>query len=414
MRALKSYGLAVVLVVLVALWLGTGLLVRGGKGPVLGEITVVSALEKDGGVITDAVEATGIAKTPHHETGAEDPALSIAERNALLASSDGPARSVRVKTYKVQPMALEVTLRGHTAAKASVDAVARTGDYVRQMAVTEGQKVAEGDLICALDSGTRQASVDQARAVLAQSQAALLQARTAYNTNESLRKKDLASANSSESFAASLKAAEANFEAASVALRNREVELEYTRIRATVPGVIQRPLAEVGDFLNPGKSCATIVQLDPMVFVGAVPQANISHAHIGLDAKIRTINGETAEGKVSFIAVSANPATRAFDVEIEFPNPDGRILDGLTAEAEVKLGEIPAHLLPQSNMTLDQHGTLGVRAVEDSKVVFYPIRILRDTRDGIWVTGLPQSVDIIVVGQEYVIAGQTVTADFAE
>ena len=157
-----------------------------------------------------------------------------------------------------------------------------------------------------------------------------------------------------------------------------------------------------------------IVQLDPMVFVGAVPQSRIDLAKLGLAAQIKTINGTTATGKVTYIAVSSDPATRSFPVEIAFPNPDGRVKDGLTAEATVDLGTIPAHLLPQSVMTLDSEGKLGVQTVEAGIVVFHPITILQDTRAGVWVTGLPASADIIILGQEYVTVGQTVDATNVE
>ena len=220
----------------------------------------------------------------------------------------------------------------------------------------------------------------------------------------------MVSANSTEGVIAQLRSAEANVQAADVALRNTEVELGNTKIKAKVAGIIQRPLAEVGDQMNRGGSCATIVQLDPMVFVGAVPQSRIDLARIGLDATITTINNKTAIGKVSFISVSADPATRSFAIEIEFPNPGGAVLDGLTAEADVNLGTIPAHFIPQSIMTLDQDGNLGVRTVKNNLVSFQPITILKDTNKGVWVTGLESSVDIIIFGQEYVKAGQEVDA----
>ena len=75
----------------------------------------------------------------------------------------------------------------------------------------------------------------------------------------------------------------------------------------------------------------------------------------------------------------------------------------------------PAHLLPQSALTLNDEGTLGLRTLgPDSVVQFQPVKILRDTPDGIWLTGLPDAVDVIVVGQEYVTAGVTVEATFRE
>lgn len=410
MRALKSYGIAIFLVIILGAWLMTGTLVRGGLGAEEGEISVVSAIEPEGGVLTDMVEASGMAVEPHHAEGADDPALSIAERNALNAHEDGPPRSVRTRHFDIGLMPLSVTLRGHTQANGTVDATVRTSDLVRSVHVEAGQAVAEGDLICTLDGGTREATVDQARAAVAQAEAALQQARNDFEVNAALRDKGLVSDNSAEAQAAALRSAEAAYEAAQVALRNSEVERGNTEVRATVSGIVQRPIAKVGDLLNMGQSCARIIQLNPMLFVGSVPQVHIGLAHTGLQAEIRTINDQTATGEVRYVSASADPQTRTFDVEIEFSNENHAILDGLTAEATVDLGAVPAHLVPQSIMTLNSDGVLGLRAVEDGVVVFYPTQILKDTREGAWVAGLPPSVELIVIGQEYVNDGQRVTA----
>lgn len=414
MRALKSYGIAAILVIIGALWLSTGLFINGGNGPEDGEVTVVSALEKDGGPLTSLVAATGVAKTVHHEEGVTNPALSIRQRAKFNNVAEDVKQSVRIQQFIIEAMPLEVKLRGYTAAKASVKATAQTADTILTVDVKEGQDVKIGDLICTLDNGTRLASVEQAKASVSQAMAALNQAQLNYKANQNLLKKKLVSTNSAEGVIAQLRSAEANVQAADVGLRNAEVELENTQIKATVEGIIQRPLAEVGDHMNRGGSCATIVQLDPMVFVGSVPQARIDLARLGLTADIKTINDKTAKGKVSFISVRADAATRSFAVEIEFPNPAGIILDGLTAEAIVNLGSMPAHFIPQSTMTLDQDGNLGVRTVEDGIVAFHKITILQDTNTGIWITGLPSIVDVIILGQEYVKAGQEVDAKTLE
>ena len=92
------------------------------------------------------------------------------------------------------------------------------------------------------------------------------------------------------------------------------------------------------------------------------------------------------------------------------PNPGGAVQAGLSATATVNVGTAPAQLLPQSVLTLDDDGVMGVRAVEDSKVKFYPVTIVKDAREGMYVTGLPLKVDVITVGQEFVKAGDTVKA----
>ena len=60
---------------------------------------------------------------------------------------------------------------------------------------------------------------------------------------------------------------------------------------------------------------------------------------------------------MSYISSTADPATRSFPVEIEIPNADGKVRDGITAEATVNVGTAPAHLLPQSVLTLDDEAS---------------------------------------------------------
>jgi multidrug efflux system membrane fusion protein len=96
------------------------------------------------------------------------------------------------------------------------------------------------------------------------------------------------------------------------------------------------------------------------------------------------------------------------------PNADLSIRDGITAEIRVALEGTPAHLVPQSALTLDDAGRLGLRAVVDDTARFMPVEVVRDAVDGVWVTGLPESLDVIVVGQNFVTDGQPVAASFRE
>lgn len=69
--------------------------------------------------------------------------------------------------------------------------------------------------------------------------------------------------------------------------------------------------------------------------------------------------------------------------------------------------------MPQSALTLDDDGRLGVRSVAaDGTALFLPVTVLRDTRTGIWLGGLPRRVDIITVGQEYVTDGVPLAPSF--
>lgn len=395
MRAVFSYGLAFAILLLGAGWFATGTLVQGGQGPGNGERAIISVIEgEDHGPMSNALGNAGLLA--EHAAPAVDPELTIAQRNEATTGASAPLQSVRTKMFVAQPMPIEVPLRGRTEAKASVTAVAETAGSVDVVHVTKGQRVAVGDLLCTLDQGTRAAGVAQARAALAQAQ-------LAFDTNVDLRERGLAPPNSANSVEVALAQAQAG-------LDNAQAELDRTEIKAKVAGLVQDPLATAGAMLNAGSPCATIVQLNPIIFTGMVPEAHIGLARIGLDANIKTVTGQNVSGKVTYISAVADNATRAFRAEIEIANEDYAIRDGVTAEAVVNVGTAPGHLLPQSVLTLDDDGALGVRTVEDGVVAFYPITIVSDTREGIWVTGLPITADVITVGQENVTSGQRVDA----
>lgn len=385
MRAIVSYGVAGAIVVAGALWLGSGTFVAGGNGPGNGEKRIVGMLTNDEN-----------AAVTHHVEGAPDPYLTIAERVAENSGAEAPAQSVRTETYMMQAMPVEVPLRGRTKAKSVTTVTPETTGIVTAVNVSKGQAVKAGDLLCTLDYGTRAASVAQAEASLAQAQ-------NAYDSNKALRDKGLAPANTGIVAEASLRQAQTAFDQA-------KAEFDRAQVKTNVPGIVQDPVATVGSMLSPGQACATVVELDPMLFVANVPEARIARAELGLPAKVTTVTGQSVEGKVSYIASLADEATRSFPVEIEIPNPDGKVLSGVTATATVTMGTVPAHLLPQSALTLDDDGALGVRTVKDEVVQFYPVIIVSDSRDGVWVTGLPPKVDVITMGQEYVTTGQKVNA----
>jgi multidrug efflux system membrane fusion protein len=396
MRAIYSYGVALVIVLVLAVWMGTGLLVQGGHGPGNGEKPVVSLIEKNGGPLTNVVDKSGVNKAASSE--GIDPAQTIAERSDAQGNGATAApRTVRIAVVHAQPMSIDVPLRGRTKAGAQISIVAQTAGIVTEVDVQKGQAVKAGDALCVLDKGARQLAVDQAKAGVDQAQ-------TAFESNQALVKKGLAASNTAL-------AAQSALAQAKTGLEQAQLELDRATIKTNVAGTVSDPLATVGSLLAIGAPCATVVQLDPMLFIASVPEAKIGYARLGLDADITTVTGDKAKGKVTYIAPTADDATRSFPVEISIPNPDGKIHDGITADASVVVGVAPAHVLPQSVLTLDDNGVLGIRTVEDgNKVAFHAITIVKDTRDGVWVVGLPETIKVITVGQEYVQPGQVVDA----
>ena len=74
-----------------------------------------------------------------------------------------------------------------------------------------------------------------------------------------------------------------------------------------------------------------------------------------------------------------------------------------------------AHLLPQSALTLNDDGRLGVRLIDEkNRAYFAPVTLLRDTAEGAWLKGLPNQATVILVGQEYVNSGVLVAPSYRE
>lgn len=321
-----------------------------------------------------------------------------AEESETIA--DKPAVSVLVLKSVSQPVTRGINLRGQTEAFRLVDVKSEATGQVISQPLRKGTLVEEGELLCKLDSGTLEAN-------LAEAEARLAEARANNKVSATLVEKGYASENTAISRIAALQAAQAGVERA-------EKQIEQLEIVAPFSGLLESDAAEFGAFLQPGSACARILALDPIKLVGHATEQQVSRLAVGGLAGAKLVGGQEVRGNISFISRSADQLTRTFRVEITAPNPLLEIRDGSTAEIFVALSGDNGHLLPQSSLTLDDAGRLGIRAVHDGKAAFYPVTIINDSVDGVWVSGLPDEVDVIVVGQEYVTTGRRVAVTYKE
>jgi multidrug efflux system membrane fusion protein len=186
------------------------------------------------------------------------------------------------------------------------------------------------------------------------------------------------------------------------------VELNRTEVKAPFSGYIEK-IVKPGNFLERGQICATIIQLNPITFVAEVPESDINKVTEGQQVILNLITGETIEGKLTFVSKSASNLTRTFKVEAEIENKNGFIRDGITSEMIIKTSKIKAHKITPSVLMLNDKGILGIKIIRDLEIVkFLPITILEDSEDGIWVTGIPNQIQLITQGQGFVEDDQKV------
>ena len=186
------------------------------------------------------------------------------------------------------------------------------------------------------------------------------------------------------------------------------VELNRTEVKAPFAGYIEK-IVKPGNFLERGQVCATIIQLDPISFIAGVPEYDINKVRIGQNVGVKLVTGQTIKGKLTFVSKSASTDTRTFVVESQIPNPEGSVKDGLTANMTIEIDKVMAHKISPSILLLNDEGKLGIRIVtENNAAMFQEINILEDSEDGLWVTNIPNIVEIIIQGQGFVEDGQKV------
>jgi len=336
------------------------------------------------------------------------------------------AVSVLVQKSNEQEVTNGILLRGQTEAFKSVQVKAETSGSVISQPIRKGTFVKNGELLCELEVGTKSDVLSEAKVALALSldeldasihqyelrvQAAERQKsllKRGVGTEAAVEAAEL-SASSAETQSLSKRQAVANVEAR---INRATTELNNTKIIAPFDGLLESDTAEYGDFMQTGAPCGTLLALNPIKLIGYATETQVSKIEVNTTAGARLISGDTVSGTVSFISRSADPTTRTFLVETTVPNENYEIREGSTADIYISLAGAKGHLLPQSSLTLNSSGVLGVRIALDDKAKFIPINIIRDAEEGVWVTGLPNSVDVIIVGQEYVTDNSNIKVSY--
>jgi membrane fusion protein, multidrug efflux system len=314
------------------------------------------------------------------------------EKPPIEAAGPAPVADAVVITASSEPHELNVNAKGRTAPDKVVTVKSGTAGTVIATPVREGTFVKQGTLLCALDVEARSARVKEA-------EANRNAAKVDYEAAASLAAKGLSPANREA-------AAKATLDAAEAAVNSAKVELGRTQIRAPFDGVFEQRLAEAGDYLAPGSPCGLLVDLDPVIMAAEVSEAEAGLLKPGMTGTVQLADGRSFPAKLRYVARTASQQTRTFPIEAELDTGDTRVPAGVTATLQVPAGEVSATLIARSLLTLSDSGQLGVRQVlADNSVAFAPIRVIDETVDGAWVTGLPERTTLVAIGQDYLNDG---------
>ncbi len=253
-------------------------------------------------VVAVAWIASGMLGEKEHAT-----TQSVNERKVENGGAEEKLTSVRVKTIQAEPFVNDVVLTGITEASRTVTLRSEIEGMVTEMPAEKGEAVAEGDALMVLDVRERAERLKEAKERVKQRD-------IEYNAAANLAQKGF---NSKVRVAQS----KADLEEARALLKQAELDLDNTSIKAPFDSVVFDTDVEIGDFLRVGDEVVRLVDLDPITVSGFVTEHSMKGIKKGNTARIVFTDGSETQGAVSYVAPAANPETRTFAIEVTIDNP---------------------------------------------------------------------------------------------
>ena len=352
-------------------------------------------------------------------------AASCSRKNAP-AGPAAPEVLVTTVTPKDVPRVLErvATLDGFINANIN----AQVQGYIVSRDYTEGSVVKKGDLLFQIDPRPFEAALAQAQGTLAKDKANQVKADADEKRALDLFNKKVISDQERDTAIATAGSTRANVEADEAAVKQTELNLDYTKITAPIDGVSGFTNNQVGDLVNPTSGpLTTVSQIDPIkavVTAGEGPFTDFVSRHPDpkeRDAYIRSRefelilgNGEVYPGKGKFYALDRNldVKTGSIRYEVTFPNPGDILRPGQFGKvrfvADMKKGAI---VVPQEAVN-ELQGSYQVAVVsDDNKVSIRPVK-MGERIGAMWevTEGLKPGDKVVVQGLQKAREGSTVTA----
>ncbi|MBU3625563.1 efflux RND transporter periplasmic adaptor subunit [Polynucleobacter sp. JS-Safj-400b-B2] len=248
-----------------------------------------------------------------------------------------------VTTSEWQP---KLTSVGNVRAFRGVELSTELGGLVQSVPVKSGQDVKEGELLIKLNDASDIAQLNSLKAV----------ADLAKVINERDRQQlaiQAISKNVFDTSAADSKSKQAQVEQqiALVAKKN---------LKAPFSGRVGIVSINPGQYVNPGDKLLTLQTLDPIFVDFNLPQNNAEQIQVGQEVIVTTDAFKDASftGKITAVSPKVDTNTRNIQVEAQLANPDKKILPGMFANVNIKLGDQAKYLtLPQTAVTYNPYGS---------------------------------------------------------
>ena len=348
------------------------------------------------------VAAFFLGYIPHHRRDLQVVAEASERSEALPDVTVVPVRRASAMGDLVLP--------GNIQPVTEAPILARAEGYVKQRYVDIGDRVQPGQLLADVEAPDLDQQVHQAQAAVVQAQSDLARASAALEqgkANESIAeltaqrwanlvRRGAVSKQDNDQYQAQFQAQVANVKAleravdaakaniaASQASLGRLTDMQgYLKVRAPFAGVVTLRNVDVGTLVNTGSTLLfRIAQTNLLRTYLNVPQSSASDVHVGQMASLATpeLPERKFSGAVTRTANALDPSSRTLLVEVQVPNPEGKLLPGMYVEVDLHLPrKDPPLLLPSDTLSVRPEGTLVAVVGPGNAVHFQHVVIGRD------------------------------------
>jgi membrane fusion protein, multidrug efflux system len=321
---------------------------------------------------------------------------------------------VTVSSPLQETVASTTILLGQFSAVNTVELRAQVGGVLTGITFQDGQIVQHGAPLFTIDPRPFQVRLDQAIAQLQTAQAKDALSEVQLWRARQLRQSEFGSAETVDQRAADQRSTQAAIETAKAAIRDAQLDLEFSHVGAPFTGRIGAHLASVGGLVSGSRGgagtstlLATIVSLDPIYLDFDMSEAdyrNYRLAHGGgtphdeVEVSLGDDEHFDRHGTLDFLDNAVDRSSGTIHARATVPNSDLAITPGQFARVRIPIGQpAPALLLPAAAVMPDQSREMVMTIAPDDTIVPKPVEVgglhrgLRVIRSGLAPT------DIVVI-----------------
>ena len=313
------------------------------------------------------------------------------------ANAAGAPPPMPVTVIRVAPKTVPVTLEavGQAEGSREVEIRARVSGIIEKRLYDEGATVAAGQDLFLIDPAPYELAVQEARAAVAQERVRRDLAEVEAKRLQPLVEEKAVSQRELDQQVSTARQSGAAIAAAEAKLKEAELNLSYTRVRAPIGGVTGRALRSEGSLVTAGTDAAlltTLTQVNPIWVRFPLAESDFSRVRgASRNARVQIVGDDGSVladgGRLNFSGTTVDPKMGAVQLRAEFTNPGTRWLPGQFVKVKNMAGEQTAILVPQTAVLNSEQSRIVMTVGPDNKVTPRPIQTAS------WIGG-----DIIVTG----------------